>query len=610
MEGNSIASYENLCRIFEMRIKLDKEKGVKTPLDVLDNYEKYSKKIDSVYNSEFQKEIKSLISPAVTLEKEEDRLRRLIRLLQDRLDRRVELEDRYYEATGKYITGLQIIVSESELDEKRERLSLISRYLETSKEIDSVTENINKLNDLLDEELTKKEQYESKNKLMEDELYSSLMSVLKDDEYYNGISAEDISGELDIIRSRVSETKETLDITRDSVGSLIDNGLEDDYSSYVEEAERGYYSYKNKELILKIYKLVIDFEDDFKLICSKREKISELLDEMKALREGLSIETNDDLFSFEKVLLVQKDTLDAERDVLENIANYESRIKFKEERLEELNEVNSSVEILSILREYGLVETYDTIDVTDGLMELEEEEVVDTSLNEEVVPVLDISEIHEEPIADEVYNPYRIVEVKDYPRTLNVGLAKLKGESVREKVNKKLNPVSEENALEEIVSDSSDVPSETNDMINTFVPINDIGESINDSKEDVGVPVVPFVEEEASASTPVWELPTEVDVKPIALEDANNTQVPIWDSIKPIMEKPNSLDNFEEIGSFDISSKPEDSNDMDMNAEANNMFWTPISESKIEVNSFPNLNIPINNGFNGNDNFQFPSINN
>ena len=43
MEGNSIKSFENLCKIFEMRIKLDKEKHNKTPNDVIENYEKYSK---------------------------------------------------------------------------------------------------------------------------------------------------------------------------------------------------------------------------------------------------------------------------------------------------------------------------------------------------------------------------------------------------------------------------------------------------------------------------------------------------------------------------------------------------------------------------------------
>ena len=81
MEGNSIKSFENLCKIFEMRIKLDKERNIKTPSDVIDNYEKYAKKIDSIYNKEFEKEIRNLISPEVTLEKEETRLKRLIKFL-------------------------------------------------------------------------------------------------------------------------------------------------------------------------------------------------------------------------------------------------------------------------------------------------------------------------------------------------------------------------------------------------------------------------------------------------------------------------------------------------------------------------------------------------
>ena len=42
-----------------MRIKLDKERNIKTPSDVIDNYEKYAKKIDSIYNKEFEKEIAS-----------------------------------------------------------------------------------------------------------------------------------------------------------------------------------------------------------------------------------------------------------------------------------------------------------------------------------------------------------------------------------------------------------------------------------------------------------------------------------------------------------------------------------------------------------------------
>ena len=51
MEGNSIKSFENLCKIFEMRIKLDKERNIKTPSDVIDNYEKQVRRIVYVNNN-------------------------------------------------------------------------------------------------------------------------------------------------------------------------------------------------------------------------------------------------------------------------------------------------------------------------------------------------------------------------------------------------------------------------------------------------------------------------------------------------------------------------------------------------------------------------------
>ena len=77
MEGNNVRSFENLCKIFEMRIKLDREKKVKTPSDVLINYEKYAKKIDNIYNEEFEKEVRPLITPSKTIEEEKDRLEKL-----------------------------------------------------------------------------------------------------------------------------------------------------------------------------------------------------------------------------------------------------------------------------------------------------------------------------------------------------------------------------------------------------------------------------------------------------------------------------------------------------------------------------------------------------
>lgn len=587
MEGNSITSFENLCKIFEMRIKLDKKKGVKTSLDVLSNFEKYSKKIDAIYNSEFQKELKSLISPAVTLEKEEERLKKLIKLLEERLDRRVELEDRFYNSTGKYITGLQVIVSESELAEKKSRLSIISNYLETSREIDNINESLNKLKTSLEEENEKKKEYEEKNKMMEDELYSSFIKIIKEDDYYRNIEDDEIDTKLDEIRGKVSETKETLDITRESVGSLINSGLKEDYTSYVEEAEKNYYNYKNKEIILKIYKLVIDFEDDFKLICSKREKINELIEEKKDLKDDLTIGIDDELLSFEKVLLIQIKTLDEEKEILENIANYTSRIKFKEERLEELNEINSSSETLPILREYGLVDTYDSVNVEENLSQEDES-------SEIVVP----STYDNMNIVQKVYNPYRIVEVKDYPKSLNIGLAKLKGESVREKVNKKLNPKENEavQSFNEMTGNEKDTNIFINNNSNNNSSLNNCDMDMVSSNRELDDNLTyKKVENDA----PIWTIPTEVEPKSIDLNKQSPDSLPVWESVKPTHVAPEVMDKKEDINNINIEPA---SNESDM-------FWIPVSDDKMKTQEFPTLNSPTN-GFDENDNFNFPNMNN
>ena len=637
MEGNNVKSFENLCKIFEMRIKLDREKKVKTPSDVLINYEKYAKKIDNIYNEEFEKEVRPLITPSKTIEEEKDRLEKLIKLLEDRLEKRNDLEDRYYLATGDYISGLQIVISDKELDEKRERLSLINRYLETNSEIESVHDSIAKLKVMLSEEEEKKEDYKGKNQIMEDDLYSEFMKVIKEDNTYNNITEDNIDEELNNIKSLVKESKETLDVTRDSVKNLVTSGLDDDYSSYVDEAEKGYFVIKNKELFLKLYKLVNTFEDDFNGIFTKRENIKEILEERKNLREDLSITDIDELTSFEKKVLEQISVIDKEKEVLDNISNYTSRIEFKESRLDELENDNNSVEILAILREFNLIDTYDSDEYSS-----EEETTEDTSdeVKEEVNE--EESQVEEEPIVKEVIDPYRIKEVIDAPLTLNLGLAKLKGEAVREKVNKKLNP--KPVSFDEILSDTKkeepvlevpsipeepkvEVPKEEEKKEDTPVPpmweMPKLEETVVPKKSEEPVWNIPSIPEEPKIEvpkeevkkedtpvTPMWEMPKweEPKVEPQVWntpsgEDRIVSAVPLWEDIKPKLEDntPSNLDT--NINLFDTSSNTNSDS-------SNNSFWIPVSDEKMETSSFPNINIPINDGLSSNDNFGFPELNN
>lgn len=620
MEGNSIKSLENLCKIFEMRIKLDKEKKTKTPSEVIDNYEKYSKKIDSIYNKDFEKEIRGLISPEPTLEKEEERLEKLIDLLEDRLVKRRELEERFYNSTGKYIEGFQIIVSDDELEDKKNRLEIISKYLTTKKEMDEIDSSITKLKTSLIELEEEKSSYIEKNKTMEDSLYSTLMKSIKNDEYFNKITEENYNNELLSVEDKVKENEETLEVTLDSVKSLLKNGVNEEYTSYVEDAEKSFYIWKNREIILRIYELVISFEDDFEKIASKREEISDLLEERINTKKKLHIEDSDELENFEKLLSEQKGILSKEKEVLDNIVNYDSRIKFKEERLNELEEIINSYEILTILREYGLAPSFD--------IEENEEKEEDVSFEEIEEPVL-------EDVINDYIDPYRIKDVVVAPRTLNLGLAKLKGESVRENVNRKLNPkpkesifddfakepLLEDKSLEDDITDNSVVEEGNTDYHDEVIDNNEKEDNISDtSLEETKPEVKPVwevpeedVKEDNTSDvntntnynfvTPMWDIPTNTDNSNVSFDTpSENVQVmgdnniPVWD-INPT----NEVNETSEINKIETPNNN--------NLNNNNMFWTPVGDF-VENNSFPNLN--INNSFSNKnevDDFGFPDIN-
>lgn len=605
MEGNSLNSFENLCKIFETRIKLDKEKNIETPPDVLINYEKYSKKIDSIYNSKFEKEIKPLIVPAVTIEKEEERLGKLISLLKSRLEKREELENRFYLTTGRYIKGLQLVVSESEFEDKKNRLETITKYLDTRNEINTVNESISELKDKLSDEVAKQDEYIKKNKIMEDELYNSFKDVISNDDYLSKLNEDDIDTEIAMVIDKVKDNKETLDVTKDSVNSLMISGDNDDYASYIEDAERSYFTWKNRELLLKVYSLVVKFEDNYNDLFEKRDKINKIIRNRRSIKDNLTIEVTDNFSSFEDVLKEQLDVLKNEKEVLENVSNYTNRISFKEERLSELEEANNSVEILSILREYGLIDTYDNKE------ELEEVPLETPELEEN-------NGDEEEEIFVKEINPYRIVDVIDYPKSLNIGLARLKGESVREKVNKKLNPTIKAPTFDDITNEIDNIKEEDKVIDTSNNDLVDDKKLDNEGvKEDIVTPTwdIPKKEE---VVTPTWEVPKKEDI--IKKDDTdikviNDDNIPVWGS-----NINTNINTVEEVNTSN-GSVPIWNNTLDNNSNStdtkildnkeDNAFWVPVSDSKLDANVFPSIDIPTNNGFNGTkDNFGFPDINN
>ena len=534
MEGNSIKIFQNLCKTFEMKIKLDRAKGEEISSEVLDNYEKYAIKIDNFFNEEFQKELKSLISPKSTLEEEKVRLEKLINLLEERLEKRSNLAGEYHEATGKYIKNLQLIVSESELNSKKERLELITKYLDTTNEIEEVTKEIEKFKEELTKEENRRDEFNDKNKEMEDELYSIFVTNINNSDYYRDIEEENLLNVLEEVTSKAKENKETLDITKESVESLLSSGISEEYKAYIDEANKNYTLWKDRELVLKIYKLVIDFKDNFEEILAKRNQINELLEERK------NIGPSNLLNNFEKLMEEQGNLLNTEKELLDNIDNSISRITFKEERLEELGEAIKDPQMLVILSEYHINNDYD----------------IPGALNETL------------PNKDEVvlkeHNPYGIVSIENYPPTLNVGLAKLKGASVRDKVNKKLNP-------------DLNIPSDMPEIANANMP---------------SVEVAPVNTVNPVGEVPSWQT-----------ANAVNSTMPEVNNVPPVDNQLNMGMPLPEVNSMPpVDNTPVVPSD---NAVQNNSFWTPAEDQ----NGFPDINNKPNTTFDpGASNFSFPTM--
>lgn len=608
MEGNNLKSFENLTRIFETRIKLDKEKCIETPPDVLINYEKYTKKIDAIYNDRFEREIKSLITPEVTIEKEEERLKKLISLLKDRLNKREELENRFYLTTGRYISNLQLVVSESELEDKQNRLDRITKYLDTRNEINNVTSSLEDLKQKLKEEVAMQDEYTKKNKIMEEELYTSFLDVISGDDYLSKISEDDIDGELALVIDKAKENKETLDVTKESVNSLLAGGTDDDYTSYIEDAERMYFTWENRELLLRIYAFVVAREDNYNGLFDKRDNISKILRKRRGIRDSLSIEIPDNILSFENLLKEELEVLKNEKEVIENVSNYTNRISFKEERLEELEKLNNDIEILTILREYGLIDTYDNKEELSNIP-LEEEESLEIE-----APIKE--EEDDEVIAREI-NPYRILEVVDYPKTLNLGLAKLKGESVREKVNKKLNPPS----LPTFEDINAEISSSTNEEDSNKIINNGSEVEVQKVEEPLPSWTIPSEEVKPIDSIPSWTPNIEKEDNTPKNDKIMENNIPSWTipiNIEEDKKNASSSELNKDLFSnnlnnnIDISSKESKLPDLKKEDSSinNNMFWMPVSDSKLENNTFPNININVgNNSVNKNDNFGFPDLN-
>ena len=365
--------------------------------DLLLQFEDTARRVDDIYNNRYLQILASKKYPTKNLNEEEDRLRDLIDFIKKRVyDRKCFLDD-YKEITLYNLDGLKDISDEDELSLYENRLNIIDEYLANVDKIDDINKRISECKDELDEKYKVNAENQALDVKYEDTLLDEFNKIILDDEYFSKLSYTDIDKELEDLDISSKDKKATLDTFIASYDALENSGIGEDekneYKSYVRDAKVDYYSDVEKIYILKLYKMVLDKKTEYKDIFSKRENITNLLNERLVLRNDLDIDSFDVLSSFYDIVCDQFGVVKAQKYTIESIDNLILTLDGYENDLKELTMRNSDKEILDVVSDYIFdIDKKPTIEVEDT-----EEDVVE----EEVPKVEDIKHFDNEVIAVE-----------------------------------------------------------------------------------------------------------------------------------------------------------------------------------------------------------------
>ena len=417
----------NLYKILRMNIILANSDGEIVSEDTLQNFDDTAKKIDESSINEFERKINDFYYPTKSLDEEAERLENLIGLIDRRIDERKSLMLDYHEVTGKNLEPLGYIKDEDKVEDYRNRLNNIKSYLSNKENIAKIEEELIELGKNLDKNFEDKKADEENNTSLENDLLSAFKDAVSNTDYFKVTNVVDVNLELEKLNPLVKEQLKTLSTFDNAYNNLLRAGIsrenETEYAGYVREAKKSYYEIKEKEYLYRIFKIILDSKKSFGELYSKRNELDELLEERLKLRIDMSILDDDILSSLYDVIDKQNQIIAKQKNVIDNIAEIEDTIKFKKMRLNELIEDNKRVEILSLLQEFGIIDTYkDNLNLDNKETE---ENTVDNNIDNSNDNI-------------EVSVPNMVVDVKDAYANLNIVFARSKADTVMRRVGKSL----------------------------------------------------------------------------------------------------------------------------------------------------------------------------
>lgn len=617
----------DLYKILRMSVLLSQDEVDELTLS---KFKDASINLDKMYTEDYEEKLESMFYSTSTLEEEVERLKKLVEFIKDRIEQRKSLQSDYKNVTGKELNDLEYIEKSSELDLYEKRLNLIKGYLDNSRTIEVNKKELTYLEDELSNEFDKKKSNEEKNINLEDKLYTDYINTLYEMDLQSLTKVEDIDEELNKISKEINEAKDQKDTFVTAFDNLKTSGISGDleleYASYVENSKRNYYYVKEKEILLELYELIEKKEKEYSNLFTKRTNVKTLLKERLTLRKEMNIKEKDLLLPIYDLVEEQSHEIEEEKSNTDNINVLTERIKLKENRLEELNKEVKKPEVLSILKEFHLIDTYDHDDESldkdylfedekeeqpEPLEDLVKEDILETepeaeentsdSLFKDLMDEVndkdeEVEETQEVELQEETYLPNQI-KSSEMIMSMNFGLSRLKSISVMKRVADMLGIDTKKKNPEPVVKEEPKQVETNEDLFWTPTEFEEMKSSSEEPQQEVKLPLDDLFKD----NTPKEEVKQE-----------NITTVPEMKKEDNIFEKEQPSDIFSNNKSNDIfennkvvnifeNNKP---NDIFEKEQPNNIFETNKQNDIFNNNNNNNSNIFKTN--NGDGNIIFP----
>ena len=404
---------ENKYKILRMSLLLGSDEDRE---ETINNFEDAAREIDAMNDEIYLKDLEDKFYDTLKLEEEEKKLSVLVDYIGGRVEQRISLLSDFANVTGFDLTNLPPIKYYDKLDDYKERLKYIREYLDNTKQIEKLNKEIEEAEEKLKKAYMDKATSEECNNRNEEILLNKFKNIVKSIDDFHEIDEDNVDKNLNNIIDQVQESKKSLDIFTKSFTTLSGSGIseeeEEEYLSYVNNAKEVYYTNKEREYLLRIYKLLLKKEIEYSNILNKREEMNDILYERINLRKELGITEIDILNNLYDLLERQYEDIKRQAHNMNDIELLTEEISSKKDQVNELELDNQKVEILALLREFCMIDTYsdDSDDTTT------EESTEEVTIPEEINPVLPDES---SPVVDNIFMNHSTEEEPSSRETSN-----------------------------------------------------------------------------------------------------------------------------------------------------------------------------------------------